>query len=119
MMPISFLVRSLLRIGRDNNLKPAVGAERQVVLADLVVLGQVGVIVVLAVPLGEGGDRQLSASPSAGPARTPGGSSPAAARHADADRTNVSCWAIAEMVAVPAEHLGRRRRLDVYSMPMT
>jgi hypothetical protein len=35
------------------DLEPAAGAERQVILADLIVLGQVGIIVVLAVPLGE------------------------------------------------------------------
>ena len=38
------------------DLQPAVVAQRQVVLAGLVALGQVGIVVVLAVPLGEAGD---------------------------------------------------------------
>ena len=35
------------------DLEPAVVAEGQIVLADLIVLGQIGIVVVLAVPLGE------------------------------------------------------------------
>src|SRR5262249_55755870 len=38
------------------NLQPAVLAEGQVVLADLVVLRQIGIVVIFAVPLGERGD---------------------------------------------------------------
>ena len=40
-----------LRVGRD--LEPAVGAEGQIVLADLITLRQVGIVILLAVPLGE------------------------------------------------------------------
>src|SRR5262249_34488343 len=38
------------------DLEVSVVAEGQIILADLVVLGQVGVVVVLAVPLGKGSD---------------------------------------------------------------
>ncbi len=66
MMPIFFVS------GRRFDLQPAVLAERQVVLADLVVLRQVGIVVVLAVPLGESGDPAIEGqSPLEGPARTP------------------------------------------------
>ena len=52
------------------DLQPAVVAERQIVLADLIALGQVGIVVVLAVPLGEAGDLAVRAPRrSAGPAR--------------------------------------------------
>ena len=44
-----------------SDLEPALAAERQIVLADLIVLGQVRIVVVLAVPLGEA--RDLAAAP--------------------------------------------------------
>ena len=63
------------------DLQPAVVRERQVVLADLIALGQVGIVVVLAVPLGERRDLAVQRHGRlAAPARTPRGSSPAACR---------------------------------------
>ena len=61
--------------------KLAVVRERQIELADLIALGQVGIVILLAVPLRERGDLAVRAQrPSAGPARTPRDSSPAACR---------------------------------------
>ena len=60
------------------NLQPAVLRHRQVVLADLITLGQIGIVILLAVPLRELGNlavqrqRRLAAT-----AQTPAGSSPA------------------------------------------
>ena len=52
-----------LRLAVDLDLQPAVHADRQVVLRDLVALHQVGVVVVLAVELGLGGDRAVERQP--------------------------------------------------------
>ena len=96
------------------DLQPAVLAERQVVLADLVVLRQVGVIVVLAVPLGEVGD--LAVEGQGGPEGQVEG--PAVhdrqhAGHADADRAGRRVGRQAELRAAAAEQLGLRQQLDV------
>ena len=50
MMPISLRLEAALGVA---DRQPAVVAQRQVELADLVALGQVGIVIVLAVPLGE------------------------------------------------------------------
>ena len=47
----------------DGNFDIAVLAERQVVLADLVILRQVGVVIALAIPFGEGGDLAVQGQP--------------------------------------------------------
>ena len=40
----------------SDDIEKAIGAERQVVLANLIRLGQIGVVILLAVPFGEGGN---------------------------------------------------------------
>ncbi len=42
--------------GFNIDLQPAIRAEGQVILTDLVVLGQVGIVIILAVPFGKGGN---------------------------------------------------------------
>ena len=76
------------------DLDPAAPGERQVVLADLIVLGQVGIVVVLAVPLGERRDLGMQRHGRlAAPARTPCGSSPAASPAAPARPGRSACSA--------------------------
>ena len=100
--------------GGRGDLQPAVVAEGQVVLADLVVLGQVGVVVVLAVPLGERRDRAVE-----GQGRLEGQVEGAPvhdrqhAGHADADRAGRRVRRQAELRAAAAEQLGAGQQLDV------
>ena len=76
------------------DLQPAVVAQRQVVLADLVALGQVGIVVVLAVPLGEAGDLAVQGQGRLdATARPPGGSSPAACPACRCTPGRSACWA--------------------------
>src|SRR5207302_11515380 len=93
----------------------AVAAHREVVLADLVALGEVGVEVVLAVELGElldlaverhgRGQEQLD---------RPAVDDRQAARQPEADGAGVGVRGLAEVVgAAAAEHLGPRRQLDM------
>ncbi len=96
------------------DIQPAVVAQRQVVLADLVALGQVRVVIVLAVPLGEAGDLAVQ-----GQGRLDGKLDRAAihhrqrARHADAHRAGLRIGRGAEPRAARAEHLARGQELHV------
>jgi hypothetical protein len=96
------------------DFQPALARKGEVVLADLKALGQVRVVVVLAVPLGEGGD--LAVEGHGRPQRQLEG--PAVhhrqhAGHADADRAGLRIGRGAEPRAAPAEQLAGREELDV------
>ena len=99
-------------LGRD--LQPPAGAEREVVLADLVVLGQVGIVVVLPVPLGEAGDlgmerdrrlerqlERLAVHDRQGP------------RHPERDRVGLRVGRQPELGPARREHLALGGELDV------
>ncbi len=100
------------------DLQPALGAEWQIVLADLIALGQVGIVVVLAVPLGERGNLAVQ-----------GHGRPQAqleglavhhrqrAGHADADRAGLRIGRRAKLRAAAAEQLCLRRQLHVDFQP--
>ena len=95
--------------------EPALRAEGQVVLADLIALGQVGIVVLLAVPLGERRDRAVE-----GQARLEGQLERVAVHHgqaagqAQADRTRLHVrLRRVEAVAAAAEELRLREKLDV------
>ena len=111
MMPIRFGSNRALGIA---DLQPAVVAQRQVVLADLVALGQVGIVVVLAVPLGEAGDLAVQGQGRLdATARPRGGSSPAACPACRCTPGRSACWAGAELRAARAEHLALGEQLHV------
>src|SRR5262249_19727773 len=96
------------------DLQPAVVAEGEVVLADLVVLGQVRVVVILAVPLGERRDLTVK-----GQGRAQGQVERLAvhdrqhAGHSDADGAGSRVGRQAELGAAAAEELGPRQELNV------
>ena len=121
------LARVFLEVGADDadplgrelalgvgDLQPAVVAQRQVVLADLVALGQVGIVVILAVPLGGAGDPAVQRQ-----GRLDRKLDRAAvhhrqhARHADAHRAGLRIGRGAEPRAARAEHLARGEQLHV------
>ena len=90
--------------GRGVDLQPAVVAEGEVVLADLVVLGQVGVVVVLAVPLGEGADLAVEGQGGAqGQVEGPAVHDGQHARHADTHGAGRRVGRQAELRAAPAK----------------
>ena len=103
---------------RVADLQVAVLRHGQVILADLITLRQVRIIVVLAVPFGEGGDlavqrqgrleRQVK-SLSIHDRQT--------ARHPDADRTGLRIGGRAELGTAAAEQLGLGFQLDVDFQP--
>jgi hypothetical protein len=107
---VNVLARVLFQVGaadtdlfnaavRQRDFQEALGAQRQVILADLVVLGQVGIVVTLAVPLVKPATLQPSASPPGWNTRRPFCSSPAARGHADAHRADVRVGRVAEWLA--------------------
>ena len=130
-LPASFVVHALagvfFQMGADDadllrldaslgiaDLQPAVVAERQIVLADLIALGQVGIVIVLAVPLGERGD--LAVQRHGGPQASSKASAVhhrQRAGHADADRAGLRVGRRAELRAAAAEQLGPRDQLHV------
>ena len=87
---------------------------RQIVLADLIVLRQIGIVVLFAIPLRERRnfaverDRRLAAQ-----AETPRDSSPAASPAADAHRARLRIRLGAKLRAASAEQLARRGKLHV------
>src|SRR5712691_10654705 len=98
------------------DLEQTVDAHRQVVLADLIALGQVGIHVVLAVELGVSRDRAVE-----GEGRLQTGLDRGAVRHgkdagqAEADLAYVRVrWRIQRSHRAAAEHLRLRLRLDMY-----
>src|SRR5262249_3135108 len=102
-------------VGGWGNVQRAIVAEREVVLANVGVLGQVGVVVVLAVPLGEAGDLAVESQ-----GRLEGQVEGAPvhhrqdARHADADGARRRVGRQAELRAATAEQLGAREQLDMH-----
>ena len=117
MMPIRLGANCALGIA---DLQPAVVAQRQVVLADLVALGQVGIVVVLAVPLGEAGDLAVQ-----GQGRLDGKLDRAAvhhrqrARHADAHRAGLRVGRAPNFVLHPQNILLSVSSCTWTSRPMT
>ena len=111
MMPIRLGSKAIFRVA---DLKVAVGRERQIVLADLITLGQVGVVVLLAVPLGERGDLAIEGH---------GGSQRQVKRLAihhrqrsradQCTRGTSACSAAPKLRAAPAEQLRPREQLHV------
>ena len=96
------------------DFEPAVVAERQIVLADLIALGQVGIVIVLAVPLGEGGDLAVQRHRgSQAQGEGLGVHHRQRAGHADADRAGLRVGGRAELGAAAAEQLGPRGQLHV------
>ena len=112
----------LLQMGADQGdalagpwqLQPASGGEGEVVLADLVVLGQVGIEVVLAVPLGERGDVAAQGQGGAqGQLEGPAVQHGQRAGQAQAHRAGRAVGRQAERGRAAAEELGPRQQLDV------
>src|SRR5262249_13196876 len=102
-------------VGGWGNVQRAIVAEREVVLANVGVLGQGGVVVVLAGPLGEAGDLAVESQ-----GRLEGQVEGAPvhhrqdARHADADGARRRVGRQAELRAATAEQLGAREQLDMH-----
>ena len=96
------------------DFQPPVAADWQVELADLIALGQIGIVIILPVPFGEPGDfaierngrfqRQLEGLAIDDRQR---------AGHADAYRAGLRVRRLAERRAAPAEHLALGEQLHV------
>jgi len=99
---------------RIADFQVAVVAERQVVLADLIALGQVGIVILFAVPLGEFGDlaiqRDCRLQPQLERATI---HHRQRARHADAQRASLRVGRGAEFRAASAKQLAARQQLHV------
>ena len=97
------------------DLEPAVVAERQIVLTDLIALGQVGIVILLAIPLGELGDLAIERHGRAA-AEQEGFAihHRQCARHADADGAGLGVGGRAEFRAAAAEELGAREELHMH-----
>ena len=99
---------------RGGDLEPAIATEREVVLADLVVLRQVGIVIVLAVPLGERSDgaaqreRRLE-----GEVERPAVHDGQRAGQAGAYGTGGRVRRQAKLSTTAAKELGARQQLDV------
>ncbi len=112
MMPTRFGSKASLGIA---DFQIAVVRKRQIVLADLIALGQVGIVIILAVPLGERRDlaiqrhgrlqRQFERLAIHHRQR---------AGHADADRARLRVRRRAELRAAPAEQLALGEQLHVH-----
>ena len=96
------------------DLQMAAARKRQVVLADLIVLGQVGIVVVLAVPLGKRRDLGMQRH-----GRLQGQVERLAVHHrqragqAERDRVGLRVGRQAEVGAAPREHLALGLKLNV------
>ena len=109
MMPIAFTDA----VGQGN-LEPAVAAEGEIVLADLIVLGQIGIVIVLAVPLGERGNLAIQGEGRLqGKIEGPPIHHRQCSRHADADGAGGRVGGQAEPGAAAAEQLGFGEQLHV------
>jgi hypothetical protein len=91
-------------------------AEWEVVLRDLIALHEVGVWVVLAVELGEGGDRAVeSEAGKEGLADGFGVDDRECAGHSETDRADVGIWlGVSDVGATAAEHFALCKELGVY-----
>ena len=88
--------------------------ERQIVLADLIALGQIGIVVILAVPLGERGDLAIQRHGRLEcQLERPAVHHRQRAGHADADRAGLRVRRRAEPRAASAEQLRPREQLHV------
>src|SRR5262249_51163541 len=100
------------------DLEPAILAEGEVVLADLIVLGQVGVVVVLAVPLGEAGNRAVEGQGGAqGQLESAAVHDRERPRQAHADGADRRVGRQAELRTATTKELRARQQLDVYLQP--
>ena len=98
----------------SGNFEPAVAAEGKIVLADLIVLGQIGIVIILAIPLGEAGDAAIQGHGRLeGQVERPPIHDRQRSRHADANRTRRRVGGQAELGAAAAKQLRLRQELDV------
>ena len=102
------------RTAFEHDVEPAVRGEGQVVLADLVVLGKVGIVVVLAVGLGESGYLAVQGQAALTPDRRPCHSDGHAARKAAADGADVRIGRIGRRLVEQPQNIlcGCELRMD-------
>jgi len=90
-------------------------AEGQIVLADLVILRQIGVVIVLAIPLGEGGDPAMKGQRCLeGQVESMPIHDRQYAGHADTNRASSGVGRQTECRAASAKQLGAGKQLDVH-----
>src|SRR5437660_438738 len=96
------------------NLQITIAAEGQIVLADLIILRQIGIEVVLAIPLGERRDLAVECQRRAkAQLECPPIHHRQTSRQTKTDRTCGGVRRQAELRAAPAEQLRARQKLNV------